>query len=289
MRGLQMNSIIKICATFLIAMLSIIFLSCNSPNNDISTSNLQEANASENELAPIVNNYIEEGRMIVEETEPENGILVIGEGSLKVNPDIAVVNMGIQVERRTASNARKEAAISMQNLLDAITEIDVEDKDVQTSYFNISPRYDWIEEQDAKGRHVSRQVLVGYTVSNNVIVTVRNLDNVSKVIDSAAEASGDSIRINNVSFQIDNAEQYEAELRKLAYVDALAKATHFSSLAGVKLGEVMMISEVSSAITPVMTRSKMAFAEGFAGDYSTPINPGETDLDYRVSVFFRIK
>ena len=121
-----MNSIIKICATFLIAMLSIIFLSCNSPNNDISTSNLQEANASENELAPIVNNYIEEGRMIVEETEPENGILVIGEGSLKVNPDIAVVNMGIQVERRTASNARKEAAISMQNLLDAITETDVE-------------------------------------------------------------------------------------------------------------------------------------------------------------------
>ena len=70
---------------------------------------------------------------------------------------------------------------------------------------------------------------------------------------------------------------------------ALAKATHFSSLAGFKLGEVMMISEVSSAITPVMTRSKMAFAEGFAGDYSTPINPGETDLDSRVSVFFRIK
>ena len=244
MRGLQMNSILKICATFLIAMLPIIFLSCNSPNNVSSTSNLQEANASKNELPPVVNNYIEEGRMIVEETEPENGILVIGEGSLKLNPDIAVVNMGIQVERTTASNARKEAAISMQNLLDAITEIDVEDKDVQTSFFNISPRYDWIEEQDAKGRHVSRQVLVGYTVSNNVMVTVRNLDNVSEVIDSAAEASGDSIRINNVSFQIEDTSEFEGELRALAYGNALVKAKHFSSLAGVKLGQVMQAHQM---------------------------------------------
>ena len=95
MRGLQMNSIIKICATFLIAMLSIIFLSCNSPNNDISTSNLQEANASENELAPIVNNYIEDEqkdthfdlskKIHSQHIEPKNDI-VVGFDAQKLTP-----------------------------------------------------------------------------------------------------------------------------------------------------------------------------------------------------------
>lgn len=285
-----MNYVFKLCVTCLIALLSIISISCNSSNSGSENTGSSTPNVQSNELDPIVNNYFNEG-IVYEETGSENGIYVVGEGSIKVKPDIAVVNLGIQVERRTASRARKEASENMQQLMDAIQVVEVEDKDIQTSYFNISPRYDWIEEKDENGRKISRQVLVGYTVSNNVNVTIRNLDNVSKVIDSAAEASGDTIRINNVYFRVENTEEHEAELRELAYMDALVKAKHFSSMAAVELGEVIMISEVNMSVAPVMSRNRMALGQTmeFAGDYSTPISPGETDLNSKISVFFQIK
>ena len=285
-----MNSGFKLYVTCLIALLSIISISCNSSNSGSENKGSSTPNVQSNELDPVVNNYFTEG-IVYEETGSENGIYVVGEGSIKVKPDIAVVNLGIQSERRTASRARKEASENMQQLMDAIKAVEVEDKDIQTSYFNISPRYDWIEEKDENGRKISRQVLVGYTVSNNVNVTIRNLDNVSKVIDSAAEASGDTIRINNVYFRVENTEEHEAELRELAYMDALVKAKHFSSMAAVELGEVIMISEVNMSVAPVMSRNRMALGQTmeFAGDYSTPISPGETDLNSRISVFFQIK
>ena len=285
-----MNSGFKLYVTCLIALLSIISISCNSSNSGSENTGSSTPNVQSDELDPVVNNYFKEG-IVYEETGSENGIYVVGEGSIKVKPDIAVVNLGIQAERRTASRARKEASENMQQLMDAIKAVEVEDKDIQTSYFNISPRYDWIEEKDENGRKISRQVLVGYTVSNNVNVTIRNLDNVSKVIDSAAEASGDTIRINNVYFRVENTEEHEAELRELAYMDALVKAKHFSSMAAVELGEVIMISEVNMSVAPVMSRNRMALGQTmeFAGDYSTPISPGETDLNSRVSVFFQIK
>ena len=285
-----MNSGFKLYVTCLIALLSIISISCNSSNSGSENTGSSTPNVQSDELDPVVNNYFTEG-IVYEETGSENGIYVVGEGSIKVKPDIAVVNLGIQSERRTASRARKEASENMQQLMDAIQVVEVEDKDIQTSYFNISPRYDWIEEKDENGRKISRQVLVGYTVSNNVNVTIRNLDNVSKVIDSAAEASGDTIRINNVYFRVENTEEHEAELRELAYMDALVKAKHFSSMAAVELGEVIMISEVNMSVAPVMSRNRMALGQTmeFAGDYSTPISPGETDLNSRISVFFQIK
>ena len=283
-----MNSGFKLYVTCLIALLSIISISCNSSNCGSENTGSSTPNVQSDELDPVVNNYFTEG-IVYEETGSENGIYVVGEGSIKVKPDIAVVNLGIQSERRTASRARKEASENMQQLMDAIKAVEVEDKDIQTSYFNISPRYDWIEEKDENGRKISRQVLVGYTVSNNVNVTIRNLDNVSKVIDSAAEASGDTIRINNVYFRVENTEEHE--LRELAYMDALVKAKHFSSMAAVELGEVIMISEVNMSVAPVMSRNRMALGQTmeFAGDYSTPISPGETDLNSRISVFFQIK
>ena len=285
-----MNSGFKLYVTCLIALLSIISISCNSSNSGSENTGSSTPNVQSDELDPVVNNYFTEG-IVYEETGSENGIYVVGEGSIKVKPDIAVVNLGIQSERRTASRARKEASENMQQLMDAIKAVEVEDKDIQTSYFNISPRYDWIEEKDENGRKISRQVLVGYTVSNNVNVTIRNLDNVSKVIDSAAEASGDTIRINNVFFRVENTEEHEAELRELPYMDALVKAKHFSSMAAVELGEVIMISEVNMSVAPVMSRNRMALGQTmeFAGDYSTPISPGETDLNSRISVFFQIK
>ena len=285
-----MNSGFKLYVTCLIALLSIISISCNSSNSGSENTGSSTPNVQSDELDPVVNNYFTEG-IVYEETGSENGIYVVGEGSIKVKPDIAVVNLGIQSERRTASRARKEASENMQQLMDAIKAVEVEDKDIQTSYFNISPRYDWIEEKDENGRKISRQVLVGYTVSNNVNVTIRNLDNVSKVIDSAAEASGDTIRINNVYFRVENTEEHEAELRELAYMDALVKAKHFSSMAAVELGEVIMISEVNMSVAPVMSRNRMALGQTmeFAGDYSTPISPGEPDLNSRISVFFQIK
>ena len=100
LRGFEMNLLLKTFPAFLFATFLIISLSCTSSTPNVDTSLLNG-----NETDAIVNNYFPEG-LIIEKTDTESGILVVGEGSMKIEPDIAILNMGIQVERPTASHAR---------------------------------------------------------------------------------------------------------------------------------------------------------------------------------------
>jgi len=88
---------------------------------------------------------------------PEHTITVNGVGTVKVRPDVADVQLGIQITRDTAKAARDDAADAMNKVLAALRELGIDDDDLRTSYVNVGPMYDY---------STNSQRLIGYQVSN---------------------------------------------------------------------------------------------------------------------------
>src|SRR5262245_28644326 len=114
-------------------------------------------------------------------TSQATGISVSGTGRASGAPDIVTLQIGVQIEARTVADARDQAASAAQAVIDSVKKNGVDDKDIRTTSFNVSPQYN-----TTPGGGVS--TIRAYRVSNSLSVKVRKLDNASKVIDDASAA-----------------------------------------------------------------------------------------------------
>ena len=128
--------------------------------------------------------------------------------------------------------------------------------------------------------------VLSYQVSNTVTVTIRSIDKTGSIIDATAVAGGDLIRINGVSFSVDNPEQYYPQARQLAVKDAADKASQLAKLAGVTLGKATYISENSS--NTIYTPQIVGLAASVSAP-TTSINPGQTDITIDVQLVYAIQ
>jgi len=210
--------------------------------------------------------------------QTSQGIAVSGTGSVAVQPDIAIINMGIEVTAPTVAEAREQAADAMTALEEAVAGQGVEDADIQTRYFNIYPQYSYAEG--------AAPAITGFTVTNQVEVKVRNIDSASAVLDSAIIAGGNAVRVNGISFTVDDPEQFLADARRDAVENARANAEILASAAGVELGAPISINESTSYSEPYPPYYAERSAQDSGG--ATSVNPGEQELTLVVSVVFDI-
>ena len=217
------------------------------------------------------------------------GIWVTGTGIVTVVPDVAVLSLGVEARESTVEEAMDEAADAMDAVMAKLRAKGVADKDIKTEWFSIYPITEWIDyEYSTRGWiEDGHEVIVGYRVSNTVSVKIRDVDAAGEIIDAAAQAGGDLIRVQGVSFTVDDPSLYYVEARQEAMTDAKAKAQQLASLAGVGLGKAYYISE-SSGYYPIYADYAW---ESRGGDVAatTQISPGEMDITLSVQVAFAIQ
>ena len=80
--------------------------------------------------------------------EVDGGIRASGRGQASAAPDLATLNLGVEAFATSVEDARTEAAEAMTDILEELEAHEVADADIQTSHFNIQPRY--------TGREVTR-------------------------------------------------------------------------------------------------------------------------------------
>ena len=215
----------------------------------------------------------------VQPVSSQTGIWVTGEGTATLEPDLAVLNIGVETEARTVSAARDEAATAMAAIVAAVKAHGLADVDIQTTSFNVWPRYDYFERT---------QVLAGYRVSNSVSIKIRDLDKVGEIIDGVADSGGDATRINGISFTVEDPTPFMVQLRAAAVQNALDKAQHYASLTGVSLVGLVYLAESGGISAPTaVARGDFAKAEAFAAP-PTSISGGELTLRLVVQVMFGI-
>ena len=224
----------------------------------------------------------------VQSVNSQTGIWVTGEGTVSIEPDLALLNVGVEATAKTVGEALCDAATAMDAVVAALHARGIEDKDIQTRFFNISPRYEWVEVVQ-EGIRSSKQVLVGYMVSNSTAIKIRDLDAVGAIIDEVATAGGDATRINGIRFTVEDTKPLMAGLREQAVEDAFAKAQHFARLAGVNLGSLVFISETGGGSPEVRDFAvERAFAQA-APAPSTGISGGELELRLGVQAVYGIQ
>ncbi len=211
----------------------------------------------------------------------QTGIWVNGQGKVTVAPDVAILQLGVQAQAATVADAQSQASTAMDKVMSALTGNGVAQKDIKTTYFNITQVTKWDDKTQT-------QIVIGYQVSNTVTAKIRTLGKVGTVIDAVATAGGDLTRINGITFTVDNPTTAMNQARDMAMADAKVKAEQLAKDGGVTLGKPTFISDNSYAPTPPMYAVPAAKDAAAAGSVTTPISAGEMDVTVNVQVTYAI-
>jgi uncharacterized protein YggE len=201
-----------------------------------------------------------------------------GVGLVKGTPDTLRVVLGVETRSASAKDALAANNDKANALVDTLKSKGVEAKDIQTSQLSINPTY------DDKGQRIT-----GYQVNNTVTATLHDIAGAGALIDAAAGAVGDAVRVQSIGFSIDDDSALKAEARTQAVHLAQLQAEQMAKAAGVKLGAIRFISEVpASSPMPYYDQvaSGRAAAPGAAAP--APILPGQQELSLTVDVVWDI-
>ncbi len=219
---------------------------------------------------------------VADDDRPPARILVSGEGSIDLAPDMAVLTLTVTRQAETARAALDDNSTAMQEVLKAMNATGIEARDLQTSGFSIQPDY-FYPPQKPSGERQSPQI-VGYTVRNSLTVRVRDISAVGLILDKSV-----SLGVNeggNITFT--NADPSEAitQARTRAVKDAMLKASTLAGAAGVKTGQLLEISEQSFNPRPMpMGMAEMSMARS---DGAVPVASGENTYRVMVNISFAI-
>jgi uncharacterized protein len=207
------------------------------------------------------------------------GITVSGAGKVEGQPDVLRLGLTINDTRSTVNEAMSAAAHDVRALLHALGGAGVTRRDMQTSGLSIDPSYDY-----ANGH----EYLKGYDVSESVTVKIRKLDTAGRTISAAAHAAGNSIRIDDISFNLDDNKALLGKARTAAFNDAKSKAEQYAAADGAKLGVVRSITErVTGVPEPIPYRAAFDSLQASAGA-TLPIVKGTQNVTVSVKVVWAI-
>ena len=205
-------------------------------------------------------------------------ISVTGSGVVGVVPDIANINVGVRSTGDTVAEALETNNTQAAAIKETLIAQGVDEMDIQTSSFNVYPLSDY----DYDG-NVTRTY---FSVENYVNVAVRDLDNLSTILDAVARSGANNIY--GINFNVQDKTEAQSEAKKLAVDSAKAQAQELADAAGVELGEILAISSASASMY-----SYDSYGLGGGGaDYASstvPTTAGQLQISANVNMTFAIK
>jgi hypothetical protein len=195
-----------------------------------------------------------------------------------LSPDIAYIYIGVHTEEPTAADAVEANNAQTQQVIDALQDAGVAANDIRTTSFSIWPNQQYSPDGQPTGTR--------YVVDNSVFVTVRELEGLGDLLDSAIGAGANSI--NSIQFDVADKDEALKNAREEAVKDAKEQAQQLADAAGMSLGEVQSISFYDSAPIPYMEYGKGG-GGGAAVESAVPIQPGQLAVTATVSISYEIR
>ncbi len=254
------------------------------PDTTISTSSTSSAPAAWVLLVAVAigGGFYLAGQKVATKTQNMATISVSADAKVSSVPDIASLTFGVNVERQTSAKAAIDAIRkNMDPIIDAVKKSGVQEKDIATENFWLSPSYDYPD---------GRQVLRGYSAGQTLRVKVRNLEIVGDVLSAATDAGAN--QAGDVVFTFDDPEELKAQARNLAITEAKQKATVLAGDLGVSLGKLQGFSEGYGGYPtpPMMMRAEAGMAmDGAEAKSSLPVPSGEQEVSVSVTLTYEVR
>jgi uncharacterized protein YggE len=210
-------------------------------------------------------------------TEP-TGITVMAQGKATGKPDLAMITVGVETRNAEARAAAEENDDRMADVMAAILELGVAEEDIQTVDYSVRAEIDWDDDE--------RRV-IGYVVSNSVMLKLREVDKAGDVLDAVTAAGANNIY--GIQFTFDDPAVLREEARAEAMAQARDKAEALAQLAGVGLGKPRYINESFMESPPYYLEPIYAAAERGIGGGAAPVQPGQLEVAVQVQITFDIR
>ena len=205
-------------------------------------------------------------------------VSVTGVGRVATMPDLLVLSLAVETQAVTIPEALVENNKQVAAVLSGLKDHGVQKLDIQTTHLSIDPV---APPQDPNDRHTPE--IVEYRVRNGLSAKLRDMQRAGAVIDAAAQAAGDAIRIEGVSFSFAEPASLVSAARKRAIEDAKDRARQLTDGLGVGLENVISISESDPSGGPTIREFR-----SFEFAASTPVLSGESEVSLQVTVSYEI-
>lgn len=206
------------------------------------------------------------------DTLKNNVLRVEGAGSVKASPDEALVFLGVITDNIKLSEAQQENAEKANKLIKSLLAQGVNERNIQTQNYSVDLQYDFID---------GKQIFRGYRVTNNLKVTLKDMNSIGKIIDIAIE-NGANV-VYNVNFALSNMELFYNKALSLALFNAQEKARSIGNTMNLQINNIPIeiVEENSAAFQTRELNSIKSPAS------PTPIMTGEIEIIARVNVVFK--
>lgn len=198
-------------------------------------------------------------------------------GETRVAPDKATISLGVVTEAPTAAGALSANSEQMNSVIAALRKAGIADKDIQTSGLNLSPQYDYVQNEPPRLR--------GYQASNQVTVTVNDLAKLGAAVDATVKAGAN--QVNGISFGLKDPTAAENAARQDAVRALAAKAELYAKATGHRVSRLVNLSEgggyMPSPPVPMMAYARMEKADGAA-----PIAAGELGIRIDITGLYEL-
>ena len=194
---------------------------------------------------------------------------VIGEGSVQVQPDRAVVQLAVVTQDLSLETAQQENASTMERVIQGLLSQNIPRENIRTSTYTVTPRYDYMNGQ---------QVFRGYEVTNEISVEIPSIAQVGSVIDAAVKNGIN--RVSNIRFLVSDSESAYQRALSMAIENAWGKAGTMAETLRLTLHQMPISVIEISAEEPIAFKTYTLAVEGSA----TPIEPGQTTIRARVEM-----
>jgi uncharacterized protein YggE len=207
------------------------------------------------------------------------GIVVSGQGRLRVTPDIGVFTVGVINTGETSQETIAENARVMESVINALRNSGVDETDIKTQSVNVWPEFDYGVRDEKR----DLPTIIGYRGENRVVVTIREIDKTGELIDAATAAGANQLYGLSFTVSDDFSRELRSRVLSAAVSDATEKALVIAEAIGVENISPVSIVESGGYSPPIYRYDVMALEKGAA---TTPISPGETEVTASVTMTF---
>lgn len=228
--------------------------------------------------------YAYQYKRSIDNTYPGRTFSVEGIGEIDSVPDVASFSVSVYSEGgRSVADVQKSNTEKMNRINAYLKEQGIEAKDLKTSQYNVSPRYDY---PSCKDGICPRPVIAGYTVSQSLDVKVRDTEKLGDLLSGVVENGGNNV--SDIRFVVDDEDKAKAEAREEAIKKAKSKANAMAKAAGFRLGEIVSIYE-NAGVMPMEAYGRGGMEMSDMKSAAAPvIEPGTQTSQVQVSVTYEI-
>jgi uncharacterized protein YggE len=212
--------------------------------------------------------------MAADADKAERTVSVSATGWVTAEPDVASITAGVVTDADTAKDAIARNSAIMAKVIDGLKAAGIAAKDMYTAQLDVAPRYTQAKEGRAP-------TINGYRVSNEVRLTVRDVNRLGDLLDRAISLGANEIR--EIAFDVAEPEPLQDEARKQAMDNARRLGELYAKAAGVQLGPVLRITEGPAGLPQVRRHHSRRLKA------AVPIEAGTLRVGIQVNVVYALR